>query len=291
MLESEGKAVHSMLLILSHLFVYLLTGCATGYLAGLLGVGGGIIIVPVLTMLFEKMHFPPEIRMPLVIGTSMASVALTALWSTRTHHQNGNVDWRQVRLLLPMVLLGVVAGSLTGASLPRQILVGCVISFELGIAGLFLYDALGTRRANDTLKEEQHTSGPKKTAPVLGLTSLLAAISSVVGIAGGSLFVPFLHFCGVDMRKAIGTASALGMPIGFGAACVYLLVGLGSAKTLPAYSAGYVYLPACVGCVAGSLWTTKHGADLGRKMKTRGLKLAFALLLLAAAGKMLFSLR
>ena len=91
------------------------------------------------------------------------------------------------------------------------------------------------------------------------------------------------------MRKAIGTASALGIPIGFGAACVYLLVGLSSAKALPAYSAGYVYLPACLGCVAGSMWTTKHGANLAKKMETRGLKLAFALVLLVAAGKMILS--
>jgi uncharacterized membrane protein YfcA len=276
-----------MTLLASNLLVYLLTGCAAGYLAGLLGVGGGIVVVPVLTVLFENMHFPSEIRMPLVIGTSMATVALTALWSARTHHRNGNVDWRQVRLLLPMVLLGVLAGSLTGAFLPRQVLAGCVVVFELSVAGVFLYEALLSGKS----AEEETVRKPPKTASVLGTASLLAAISSVVGIAGGSLFVPFLHFCGTGMRKAIGTASALGMPIGFGAACVYLLVGLSSAKALPAYSAGYVYLPACAGCVAGSLWTTKHGAALARKMKTRGLKLAFALVLLVAAGKMILSLR
>ncbi len=270
--------------MLLHLLVYLVTGSAAGYLAGLFGVGGGIIIVPVLVILFKATGISSSVIMPLSIGTSMAVVSVTSLLGARAHYANANVDWTKAKLLLPMVLLGVVAGALIGSYIAHDALIWCVIAFELSVATLFLVQVL---------RKDGHHEGavPKNSLPhtmMLGISSVLGLVSSVVGIAGGTLFVPFLSFCGVGMRKAIGTATALGAPLSLVAAFVYLLTGLSGHKPLPSYSMGYIYFPAFLGCVAGGIWTTKHGAALGLKFNLRWLKLVFALILLGAAGKMLF---
>ena len=122
--------------------VYVVTGCAAGYLAGLFGVGGGIIVVPVLTVLFQQMGFASDINVQLSIGTSMAVVAITALSSTRTHNRNGNVDWSRVRTILPAVLAGVVTGAVVGASVSRRVLMASVVTFELVVALQFLYQGI-----------------------------------------------------------------------------------------------------------------------------------------------------
>jgi len=268
------------------LSIYLVTGCAAGYLAGLFGVGGGIIIVPVLTFLFEGMKFPRELYVQLAVGTSMATVTVTAVFSARTHHRNGNVDWRRVRSLLPVVVVGVVVGALVGASVSRRVLMASVVAFEIGVASLFLYQTtLGNGSASE--RERPVTSGPK----MLGVAAVLGALSSVVGIAGGTLFVPFLNLCGMGLRRAIGTAAALGVPIGLAAAVVYLVAGLASGRNLPPFSAGYIYLPAFAGCIAGGIYTSRHGANIAKRLNVRGLKFAFALVLLAAAAKMALGLR
>ena len=119
------------------------------------------------------------------------------------------------------------------------------------------------------------------------ISGLLGAISSVVGIGGGTLFVPFLNYCGVGLRRSIGTAAALGIPVGVVATAVYVTLGSRHAATLPPYSLGYIYLPALAGCALGSLWTTIHGANLAKRMKVRELKIAFAAILLVAAAKMI----
>jgi len=269
--------------VLHQIPLYLITGCAAGYLAGLFGVGGGIIIVPILVILFKASGISPTVLMPLAIGTSMAIVSVTSLMGARAHHANGNVDWRNARQLLPLVLLGVVTGALLGSYIPHGFLTGCVISFELGVAALFLSQAVR--------KSGHEETSPKTAMPqsrMLAISSILGLVSSVVGIAGGTLFVPFLSFCGVGLRKAIGTATALGAPLSLVAAFVYVMTGSLGSQALPPYSLGYVYLPAFLGCVIGGIWTTKHGAMLGLKLRLRVLKLSFALILLGAAGKMLF---
>ncbi len=270
--------------MLFHLVIYLITGSIAGYLAGLFGVGGGIIIVPVLVVLFKTTGISPAVIMPQAIGTSMAIVTVTSLMGAKAHCANMNVDWPKVKLLLPAVLFGVIVGALLGSYIARDALIWCVIAFELSVAGMFLLQVI---------RKDGHDEGavPKQAlsrTAMLAVSGGLGLVSSIVGIAGGTLFVPFLGFCGVGMRKAIGTATALGAPLSLVAACVYLLTGLLSHKPLPAYSIGYIYLPAFLGCVAGGYWTSKHGASLGLKFNLRWLKLAFALILLGAAGKMLF---
>ena len=122
--------------------IYLITGCAAGYLAGLFGVGGGIVIVPVLVFLFEKMAFPHDLLMQIAIGTSMATVAVTAIVSARTHHANGNVDWMRVYSVLPAVVMGVIVGALVCSHVSRKALMMSVIAFELVVAVLFLSESV-----------------------------------------------------------------------------------------------------------------------------------------------------
>lgn len=273
--------------LVSNACIYLITGCAAGYLAGLFGVGGGIVIVPVLVFLFEEMAFPHDLIMQIAIGTSMATVAVTAIVSARTHHANGNVDWMRVYSVLPAVIIGVIVGALVCSHVSRKALMLSVIAFELGVAVLFLSEVFFSKEKTVEEQERSRLSIP----PFLGISVILGAVSSIVGIAGGTLFVPFLKYCGMTIRRAIGTAAAIGVPVGIVAAGVYLITGLTAGKTLPSYSMGYVYLPAFAGCTLGSFWTTKHGADLSKKMDTRNLKCAFAAVLFLAAGKMILGMR
>jgi len=272
--------------IASVLVIYFTTGCVAGYLAGLFGIGGGIVIVPVLTIMFHEFGFPSQTTVQLSVGTSMAVVALTAIVSARVHHKNGNVDWARVKFLMPCVVIGVLIGALIGASVSRFVLLMSVITFEIAVAVQFLYQAFYTRE-DVPLKPEQRSL---PAVPMLGYSSILGGDSRIVGIAGGSLFVPFLTYCGVGLRTSIGTAAALGVPAGLVATAVYLAVGLTAIQGLPAYSVGYVYMPAFAGCVVGSLLTTKYGAELGKKMSVRQLKIAFAIVLLLAATKMIAGL-
>jgi uncharacterized protein len=235
--------------LISHLLIYIFSGCAAGYLAGLFGVGGGIVIVPVLTTLFQAMGVDRAVIMPLAIGTSMAVVLITSLLSARTHHTNGNVDWATAKMLIPTVSVGVVSGALLGAYISRAVLVWCVIAFELGVATMFL---------TQVWNQQGHAEGysrPQKWPPILMqvVAMPLGLVSSIVGIAGGTLFVPFLTICGIDMRRAIGSAAALGVPISIVATVVYIATGIMGHKVLPPFSIGYVYLPAFFGCVVGSL--------------------------------------
>jgi uncharacterized membrane protein YfcA len=189
-----------------------------------------------------------------------------------------------------------VTGAVIGASVSRKVLMASVISFELVVAVQFLYQGIVTSRVagagasagagadTETLRE------PLEHRPMLAVSALLGTISSVVGIGGGTLFVPFLNYCGVGLRRAIGTAAALGIPVGVVATVVYVTLGVRHAAALPPYSLGYIYLPALAGCAMGSLWTTIHGANLAKRMKVRELKIAFATILLVAAAKMVRSL-
>ncbi len=274
------------MLLLATLGAYILTGCAAGYLAGLFGVGGGIVIVPVLVFMFEWMGLPRAVIMQLSVGTSMAAVAVTAVWSARTHHRNGNVDWGQVRRFMPLVLVGVVTGALIGARVSRNVLASMVVAFELVVAGWFFDEARESKPDQENAPRRRSLRG----GPLAVLTVLFGAVSSMVGIAGGTLFVPLFNFTGMGLRRAIGTAAALGIPVGAVAATVYLVTGMRQGHDLPPHSAGYVYLPAFFGCVIGSLSTTKNGAELAKRMNLRALKRAFAWVLLVTAAKMSYSM-
>jgi uncharacterized membrane protein YfcA len=267
---------------LASIAIYLIAGVAGGYLAGMFGVGGGIILVPILSFLFHAHGFADSVVMPLAVGTAMASICVTSLQSARAHGRHGNVDWQAARRLLPMVMVGSAIGAYIGASISHQALKLCVILFELCICALFARQAIF-----NIATSEQHAVSRPIPPTAKGLVAIvIGAVSSVVGIGGGTMFVPFLSFTGTPMRKAIGTASALGIPIAVVATAVYIVNGLQSDSLLPNAAWGYIYIPAFLGCLPGGLFAARHGAALAKRLNLRALKGAFAVILFIAALKM-----
>ena len=256
--------------------LYLLLGAAAGVLAGLFGVGGGLIIVPVLVFSFTAQGFAPEILTQLAVGTSLATIIFTSINSVLAHHRQGAVQWPIVRWMSLGVLLGAGFGALTAAAIncPRlQQLIGV---FALVIA---VQMAFGLQ--------------PKASAPVPGKLGLTAAggvigwASAIFGIGGGSLTVPFLTWRSVPIRQAVATSSACGFPIAAASALSFMLIGWDKPH-LPDMSLGFIYLPAMVGIAATSMFFARFGARLAHKLSPRLLKRLFALLLFVVGLTFLF---
>jgi uncharacterized protein len=255
---------------------YLVLGAIAGFLAGLFGVGGGLVLVPVLLFLFDAQQFPAEHAMHLALGTSMATIIFTALASMRKHHQHGAVNWRVVRDITPGILLGTALGALIAASISPR---------ELGIFfALFVYFAA----AQILLDMRPHaTRQLPGFVGMSGVGTFTGWISSMVSIGGGTVVVPFLLWCNVPLRNAIGTSAAIGFPVAVGGTVGYIVTGM-SLHSLPAPNLGFVYLPALLWTALASVITAPLGANAAHKMKTGVLRKLFAVLLLALATKLLF---
>lgn len=258
------------------LIAYLTLGAIAGFLAGLFGVGGGLVLVPVLLLLFDAQHFPTEHVMHLALGTSMATILFTSLASMRKHHQHGAVNWRVVRNLTPGILLGTVFGALLAASIP---------TLELGIFfALFVYFAA----AQILLDARPHAS--RQLPGIAGMTAVgtfTGWISSLVSIGGGTVIVPFLIWCNVPLRNAIGTSAAIGFPVAVGGTIGYIATGF-SLAALPQHTLGFVYLPALFWVALASVTTAPLGAKATHHMKIGLLRKLFAFLIIALATKLLF---
>lgn len=255
-------------------FMYIALGAFAGILAGLLGVGGGIVIVPVLTFIFTAQHIPEAHILHLALGTSLATIMFTSISSLRAHHQRGAVDWLVVRQISTGIVLGTFGGSWIAALLSTYFLKVFFVIFLYYVAIQMLLN----------IKPKPHRQLPGKTA-MFGVGSGIGLISSFVGIGGGSMSVPFLIWCNMAMHKAIGTSSAIGFPIAFAGAAGYVVNGLSA--ELPPYSLGFVYLPALLGVAATSILTAPIGAKLAHTLPVGGLKKIFALLLIGMGTKML----
>jgi uncharacterized membrane protein YfcA len=249
-------------------------GGFAGILAGLLGVGGGVVIVPVLVGLFTAQRIPDGFIVHLALGTSLASIAFTSLSSLRAHHGRGAVDWHVVRRVTPGLLAGTLLGSWAAAQLSTRFLKGFFVVFLLVVAVQMLLDA---------------RPSPSRTLPgpggLLGVGGFIGGVSSLVGIGGGSMSVPFLVWCNVPLQRAIGTSAALGFPIALAGAIGYVFNGV-AAEALP-QSLGFVHLPALAGIAGFSVLTAPIGARLAHALPVPRLKRIFALLLLVVGGRML----
>jgi uncharacterized membrane protein YfcA len=257
---------------------YLAIGLIAGFLAGLLGIGGGAIMVPMLVFVFTAQQLPPEHVLHIALGTSMATIVFTSLSSMRAHHTHGAVDWTVARALAP----GMLAGSF-GAAL----LAGLIPTRPLAMLFTALVIFVGTQLAFD-LK-------PRNTRPLPGAIGLFAAgaviggVSSLAAAGGAFLAIPFLAWCGVALRRAIGTASATGFPIALAGSAGYVVQGWG-APGLPPASLGYVYLPALAPIVVLSMLAAPFGARLAHRLPVKRLRMVFALMFYALALRMLISL-
>lgn len=252
--------------------LYLALGAVAGVLAGLLGVGGGLVIVAALVWLLPTQGIPDAHVMHVALATSLASIVLTGISSARAHHRRGSVLWPSVRRLVPGLLLGGVLGAAVATTLSGETLRWGVAGFCY-LAGLQL--AFGQPRS-----EGIRTEAP--ASPGLTLAGFgIGAISAVVGIGGGSLTVPLLVWLGAAPVRAVGTSSACGVAIALASAAGY--IGLGPpAGILPSGSVGYVYLPAAAGIALASILVAPLGSRLAHRLSGVALKRVFALFLVAA---------
>lgn len=251
---------------------YLALGACAGLLAGLLGVGGGLVLVAALVWLLPAQGVPAAHAMHVALATSLASIVLTGLSSARAHHRRGSVLWPSVRWLVPGLLLGGLLGAAFATSLDGETLRWIVAGFcYLAAAQL----AFGSPRAS--AGDAAAPASPALTAAGVGI----GAVSAVVGIGGGSLTVPLLVWHGVAPVRAVGTSSACGVAIALASAAGY--IGLGPpAGSLPAGALGYVYLPAAAGIALASILAAPWGTRLAHRLSGGALKRVFALFLVAA---------
>ncbi len=259
---------------MSFILLYALTGAFAGLLAGLLGVGGGLVIVPILSWVFAAQHFPDSHILHLALGTSLASIAFTSLSSLRAHHCHGAVDWRVVAATAPGIVLGTLAGSLLVARLSTPFLKGFFVCFEL---------YAGTQMLLNLRPKPSRQLPP--LPGMLAAGGIIGGVSSLVGIGGGTLSVPFMTWCNISMHRAIGTSAAIGFPIALAGTAAYIANGLRVAN-LPVASVGFIYLPALAGLAAASLLTAPLGARLAHRLPVARLKKVFAFLLYILAIRM-----
>ncbi|MBU1213902.1 MAG: sulfite exporter TauE/SafE family protein [Gammaproteobacteria bacterium] len=255
---------------------YLVLGAFAGFLAGLFGVGGGLVLVPVLLLMFDAQHFAPEHIMHLALGTSMATIIFTSLASMRKHHQHGAVDWQVVRHISPGILLGTGIGALTASTIPAK--------------GLGIFFALFVYFAATQMLIDKRPHAARQLPGVTGLSlfgSFTGWISSLVSIGGGTLIVPFLLWCNLPIRHAIGTSSAIGFPIAIGGSLGYILVGA-QIEGLPDLHIGYVYLPALFWIAIATMLSAPLGARAAHRLNVELLRKLFAGLLIVLATKLLF---
>jgi uncharacterized membrane protein YfcA len=256
--------------------VFIFLGCLVGFLAGLLGIGGGMTIVPVLTFLFTREHYAQEHIVHLAIGTSMATIMFTSISSVRAHHQHGAVLWPVFRAIAPGILLASVIGpQIVGAMRTPW------------VAALF--GGFAAFSATQMLLDKKPHASRQLPGPV-GLFAVgngIGFISSMVGAGGGFISVPFMSWCNVKIHNAVATSAALGLPIAVAGTLGYVLAGL-RADGLPAHTLGYVHGPALFGIVAASVLFAPMGARMAHRWPVRKLKRSFALLLYLLAGYMLW---
>jgi uncharacterized membrane protein YfcA len=256
---------------------YLALGGAAGLMAGLLGVGGGLIIVPALIVSFSRWGIDPEVLVHLAVGSSLASILFTSASAVAAHHRRGAVLWGVVWQLTP----GILAGGLLGAWLAK----GLDALWLQRVFALFVL-AVGSRM----LLGVQTAVGRvlPATPGMLLLGGIIGAISALVGIGGGSLTVPFLHYCRVDIRRAVATSSACGFPIALAGAVGFAVAGWGNSG-LPAASTGYIYWPAVAGVALTSVVAAPVGAHLVQRLPVDTLRRVFALLLLVVGARLLYA--
>lgn len=261
---------------MSALPIYLALGAVAGLLAGLLGVGGGLVLVAALIWLLPGQGVPAEAVMHAALATSLASIMVTGLSSARSHHRRGSVMWSTLLRLVPGLLLGGVlggwvAGFLTGEMLRWGVAVFCVLA---ALQLLF-----GQPRAMDL---QQQPASPWLFAAGL----LIGVVSALVGIGGGSMTVPLLIALGATPVRAVGTSAAGGVAIALASACSYALLVTPSLP-MPEGSIGYVYLPAALGIAVASVAVAPLGVRLAHVLPGVALKRVFAVLLLAVAAQLI----
>jgi len=248
------------------LLAYISLGALAGLSAGLLGIGGGLIIVPALLAIWQQGGVDSPWLMQMAIATSLASIVFTSISSVRAHHRRGAVLWPRVRQLAPGILLGAGLGAMQASWLPGQWLKVGFGVFELLVAAQMAFQ----------WRPKSHRSLPSGLG--MGVAGVVIGwVSALMGIGGGTLTVPFLSGCNVAMQKAVATSAACGLPIAVAGSFTYVLMGW-NVEGLPA-ALGFVHLPALLGVVVTSVLFAPLGARLAHSLSGLALKRVFALFL------------
>jgi len=257
---------------------YAAIGAAVGFFAGLLGIGGGAIMVPLLVMLFEAQGLPREQILHLAVGSGMATILLTSVSSVRAHAAHGALRWDLIKSMTPGILIGGLVGSAIAGAIPIRVfaVLFCVVVY---IAS-----------ANMLLDRKPVLSRVAPGAVGMFIAGfLISAASAFAAIGGAFMTVPFMMYCNVPLIQAIGCAAAIGFPIALAGTAGFVASGLAHGG-LPEWSVGYVYLPAVAGIALTSVLSAPAGAALAHRLKTKTLKRIFAALLFTMATKMLITL-
>jgi uncharacterized membrane protein YfcA len=257
---------------------YLGIGVLVGFAAGLLGIGGGAVMVPLLVFVFTASGMPTDQVLHLALGTALAAMVLTSVSSMRAHHAHGAVDWKIARAIAPGMLVGSFAAALAAGFIPTRPL-------AIGFTALVFYAA--TQILLD-LRPPGSRDLPG-TAGLFGAGVGIGAVSSLLAAGGAFLTIPFLTWCKVPLRRAIGTAAANGLPIALAGTAGYVINGL-RVEGLPAMSVGYVYLPALALVVTTSMLFAPVGARLAHRLPVKRLRQIFAFMLYGIAIRMLVGL-
>lgn len=256
------------------LFSFAAIGAVGGLLAGLLGIGGGMFLVPALTLIFSAIGVAPQLCVKMAVATSLATILATSVSSVAAHHRRGAVLWPVAARLAPGLVLGSVLGPFVARVLSaRTMTIAFAVFVSYSAVQLFLDKKPQPARA---------LPGPWGMA---GAGAGIGALSSLVGAGGGFVSVPFMTWCNVRIHNAVATSAALGLPIALAGTVGYVVSGW-DLQGAPAHSLGYIYLPALLSIAAASVLLAPLGARVAHQMNVRQLKRAFALLLLALAATM-----
>ena len=258
--------------------LYPLMGLVAGFFAGLLGIGGGLILVSLMVFAFNAQGFPADRVMHLALGTSLATIVFTSIKSILAHHRHGAVRWDIVRHSAAGLVLGTLAGSAIADALRSRALAVVFTAFVVYSAVNMMLDIRP--------RPDRRLPGPTGLQIGAGLVGLASAL---VGAGGGFISIPLMSFCNVPMRQCVATSAALGLPIAVSGTLGFLIGGWGK-DHLPALSLGYVYMPALIGIVAGTFITVPVGAKLAHSIPVPRLKKVFAVILSIMAVKMTLSL-
>lgn len=256
---------------------YVLVGGVVGTLAGLLGIGGGLIVVPALMFLFAVEKLPAPYHVHLAVGTSLATIIFTGFASVRAHHAHGAVEWGVVFRMTPGILIGTGGAALLALHLSTGFLKWLFACFVIFVALQMILD----------IKPHAARDIPGRTG-LFTAGALIGGLSSLVGIGGGSMTVPFLVWCNVTVQRAIATSAAIGLPIALAGTTGYMISGYGISG-LPAWCIGFIYLPALLGIAFASMLTAPMGARLAHRLPVQNLKKAFACFLLIMATRLVWS--
>jgi len=245
-------------------------GIVAGLMAGLFGIGGGLIIVPILVLVFSWQAMSADVAIHVAIGTSLMTITVTSLSSMRAHHQYGTTDWSFVRKLTPGLIVGSLGGAVIAANLSSQWLQTFFACFALLMA------------------VRMWLPSPKALSPKLLARSTLSIyglftgiISAMVGIGGGTLVVPYLVMAGQQMQRAVGTAAACGFPIAVSGVIGFIWMGIYKHNINTGWQTGFVHWQAFVGIISTSIFMAPIGAGLAKKLSHAKLSKLFSLVLLA----------